>query len=73
MKLYKRKITASKKFTQAMAVIPEEEVYGFADLLDSMGIDYTCEDVQNGVKFIYGIYIGSRESRQIEKYLNQII
>lgn len=77
MKLYKRKITASRKFTQAMTIVPYEFADDFADFLDSIRIDYTYEDAPDeapdGVKFIYGIYIGSRESKQIDRYLNKII
>lgn len=66
MKLYVR----SNKYTQAKVVVPEHLVSEFSDLLDRIGTWYTTEPVKNGVEFIYGIYIGSRDAKKIEKYLD---
>lgn len=66
MKLYVR----ANKYTQVKVIIPEYLESEFSDLLDRIGTWYTTEQVENGVEFIYGIYIGSRDAKKIEKYLD---
>lgn len=69
MKLYVR----ANKYTQAKVIVPEYLASEFSDLLDSIGTWYTTESVKDGVEFIYGIYIGSRDAKKIEKYLDSIL
>lgn len=66
------KCSSRRKYTQAKATVPEESADDFKRFLDSIGIDYTTEDVPNGVEFMYGIYVGSKESNRIDKYLDKI-
>lgn len=66
------KCSSRRKYTQAKATVPEESAGDFKKFLDSIGVDYTTEDVPNGVEFMYGIYVGSKESNRIDKYLDKI-
>lgn len=70
--IYTTKSVKASRYSQAKAIVPKESKQRFCDLLDSLGIWYTTEVIPEGIEFTYGVSIGSKESKKVDKFLDSV-
>lgn len=70
--IYTAKSVKASRYSQAKAIVPKESKQRFCDLLDSLGIWYTTKVIQEGIEFTYGVSIGSKEFKKIDKFLDSV-